>query len=176
MRSKFSKVIVGSDQKDLLVRHNALQEGFSSKFGRELASRINIRIDLAPQRFPRRREGMDDICELCFADDHYVEIAATPFVPSCDRTVNEGRPNSAGQRFERGAQHIGDACRLLENVAQVLVDRTLTVRLKLNLIANGHTQQDACVDKPIELAKQRAGRLSNDSRYLADVQRDARVQ
>jgi hypothetical protein len=47
MRSKLSKVIVGSDQKDLPVGHDTLQKRFScSSLGREFVGWIHVWIDL----------------------------------------------------------------------------------------------------------------------------------
>lgn len=59
IRGKLSKVIVGSDQIEFLVHHDALQERLSGRqLGRELGGRIQARIDLAPQCFMGRSKGM----------------------------------------------------------------------------------------------------------------------
>ena len=69
-------------RKNFLSAMTRFRKGFSGReLGPELVGRISIRVDLASQCFPRRREGEYDLRELGIVDDHHVEIAATPLVP-----------------------------------------------------------------------------------------------
>lgn len=70
MRSKFSKVMTVTDNEDLLVLHNALEERLAdSEAPGELLRRIEVRVDLAPQRIARLLERPDDLAQLHLADD-----------------------------------------------------------------------------------------------------------
>jgi hypothetical protein len=177
MASKLSKVIVAPDQQDLSVGHHALQEGFArGELGGELVRRVDARVDRAPQRFLRGRERFDNFSEADIADDHQIDVAAGALVTAGDRAVNESGTNPIAQRLQRLAQHVRHACRLLEDVAQVLVDRAFGIGLELHLIAHRLAKKNARIGEAIELAEQGARRLADDARDLAHVQRGLRMQ
>src|SRR5687767_10100210 len=170
MRSKFSKLIFAADDEDLLPCQNAPQERLSgSKLLPEFQRGVEIRVDLAAQELLRRRERADDIGETGLGYDHEIQVAAGALLAAGDRTVDEGNRDLSGERRERFAQHVRHAHRLLQDAAQLLVDRAGAVRLKVDLVTNWLAYQHASRGERFELPQQRSGWLVQRARDLAHV-------
>src|SRR6266542_5981238 len=171
MRNRFSKVIVAADHEQLLVGEDAFEEGLARRqFAFELAPWVKIGIDVAPQDFLCMTERLNNVSEFGLADDHKVEITAGPFVPTGHRTVDKSGVNLVGKRRQRLPQHIDDAYGLLERIAQVLIDRTASIGLEMDLIPDRFPDEHARIGKTIQLAQESPGRLAGRARDLAQVQ------
>ncbi len=135
-----------------------------------------MRIDLAAQVLLRRRQGLDRILELQFADEHEIHVAARALLAARDRTVDECGLDAAGEGSQRFAQHIGYAGRLLQDAAQLFVDWGIRIGLVMHLVALASAKQQPGFGKRSQLAIQGIRRSVRYAGDLADVVRLAGME
>jgi len=112
--AQFSKDILVSDQKELVLAEHRLQE-VAAQLASELIRRINRKVDLAVQRFLRVCDSVDNIRELRPTHDHQIDIALLALTGTRHGAIDKSKVDLRSERAERGQENVADSDRLRDN-------------------------------------------------------------
>jgi hypothetical protein len=100
---------------------------------------IHGRIDLSPRGFLRWLQRVYDVREGNVSDDEQVDVAASPQCVLRRRAEHEREHDAIRYAAQSVSQHLDDTGRLHDQALQLAVDRRVSIRFEVHLVASGRT-------------------------------------
>lgn len=177
MASKFSKVMLGSDDEKHGVGEQVADERFSGADSPvEFGGGVDHRVDLALQLLLRGVEGFYGVAEGGVADDEQVNVAVGVFFAARQRAENQRQLGWRGEALQRVGQNADRTAGFAEESSQLRENRVVEVGPVAHLIALLFPQQQPAGGQSGEFLVQRARRGTRQPRQFAHVVAAARMQ